>query len=51
VFGYHNTVELARNTDIGVGIVVALIACVSHSHVSPEASAIDGKRSSKILPF
>ena len=35
VFGYHNTVELARNTDIAVGIVVALIACVSHFYVSP----------------
>jgi hypothetical protein len=35
VFGYHNTVELARNTDIAVGIFVALIACVSHFYVSP----------------
>jgi hypothetical protein len=35
VFGYHTTVELARNADIAVGIVVALIACVSHFYVSP----------------
>jgi hypothetical protein len=35
VFGYHNTVELARNTDISIGVVVALIACVSRFYVSP----------------
>jgi uncharacterized membrane protein len=35
VLGYHNTIELARNTDIGVGIVVALIALVGHFYASP----------------
>ena len=34
VLGYHNTIVLARNTDIGVGIVVALIALISH-YASP----------------
>jgi SPW repeat len=35
VFGYHTTVEIARNTDVVVGIAVALIALVSHFYVSP----------------
>lgn len=35
VLGYHNTVQLARNTDIGVGVVVAAIALLSHFSVSP----------------
>ena len=35
VFGYHLTVEVARNTDIVIGIAVALIALVSHFYVSP----------------
>jgi len=35
VFGYHATVEVARNTDIVIGIAVALIALVGHFYVSP----------------
>jgi hypothetical protein len=35
VLGYHNTVEVARNTDIGVGLLVALIALIGHYYVSP----------------
>ena len=35
VFGYHTTVEMARNTDIVVGIAVAVIALVSHFYGSP----------------
>jgi hypothetical protein len=35
VLGYHNTIEVARNTDIGVGILVALIALIGHYYVSP----------------
>ncbi len=35
VLGYHNTLEVARNTDIGIGIIVALIAMISHFYVSP----------------
>jgi hypothetical protein len=35
VVGYHTTVEMARNTDVVVGIAVALIALVSHFYVSP----------------
>ena len=35
VLGYHNTIEVARNTDIGVGLVVALIALIAHYYVSP----------------
>jgi SPW repeat len=35
VLGYHTTVEMARNTDIVVGIAVALIALASHFYVSP----------------
>ena len=35
VFGYHATVEVARNTDVVIGIAVALIALVSHFYVSP----------------
>lgn len=35
VLGYHDTVEVARNTDIVIGIAVALIALVSHSYTSP----------------
>ena len=34
--GYHATVETARNTDVVMGIAVALIALVSHFYVSPE---------------
>jgi len=37
VLGYHNTVEVARNTDIGVGIVVALIALIGRFYVSTVA--------------
>jgi hypothetical protein len=35
VLGYHTTVEAARNTDIVIGIAVALIALVSHFYVAP----------------
>ena len=35
VLGYHTTVEMARNTDIVVGIAVALIALVGHFYASP----------------
>jgi hypothetical protein len=35
VLGYHNTIEVARNTDIGVGLFVALIALLGHFYVSP----------------
>jgi hypothetical protein len=35
VFGYHTTVEVARNTDVVMGVAVALIALVSHFYVSP----------------
>lgn len=35
VLGYHNTIEMARNTDISVGILVVLIACISHFYISP----------------
>jgi hypothetical protein len=35
VLGYHATVEVARNTDVVIGIAVALIALVSHFYVSP----------------
>lgn len=37
VFGYHTTVEVARNSDIFIGIAVALIALVSHFYVTPVA--------------
>ena len=35
VFGYHATVEVARDTDVAIGIAVALIAIASHFYVSP----------------
>ena len=35
VFGYHTTVEVARNSDIVIGIAVALIALVGHFYVTP----------------
>jgi hypothetical protein len=35
VLGYHATVEVARNTDVVMGIAVALIALVSRFYVSP----------------
>jgi hypothetical protein len=35
VLGYHETIELARNTDIVMGIAIALIALVGHFYVSP----------------
>jgi hypothetical protein len=35
VLGYHTTLEVARNTDVGVGIVVALLALFGHFYVSP----------------
>ena len=35
VFGYHATVEVARNTDVVIGFAVALIALLSHFYVSP----------------
>ena len=35
VLGYHTTVEMARNTDVVIGIAVVLIALVSHFYVSP----------------
>lgn len=35
VFGYHTTVEVARNTDVVIGIAVALIALIGHFYVSP----------------
>lgn len=37
VLGYHDTVQVARNADIGVGIVVALIALIGHFYASPVA--------------
>lgn len=37
VLGYHDTVEVARNADIGVGILVALIALIGHYYESPVA--------------
>lgn len=37
VFGYHDTVEVARNADVVTGIAVALIALVSAFYVSPIA--------------
>src|SRR4029450_1424556 len=35
VFGYDTTVEVARNTDIVIGIAAALTAPGSHFYVSP----------------
>jgi hypothetical protein len=35
VFGYHTTIEVARNSDVMIGMAVALIALVSHFYVSP----------------
>jgi hypothetical protein len=35
VLGYHQTVEVARNTDIVIGIVAALFALAGHFYVSP----------------
>lgn len=35
VLGYHNTIEAARNADMGIGILVALVALISHYYVSP----------------
>jgi hypothetical protein len=35
VLGYHNTIEIARNADIGIGILVAAIALIGHFYVSP----------------
>ena len=35
MFGYHTTVEVARNTDVVLGLAVAVIALVSHFYVSP----------------
>jgi hypothetical protein len=35
VFGYHAMVQVARNTDVVIGIAVALIALASHFYVSP----------------
>ena len=37
VLGYYNTVEAARNTDVGIGIAVAFIALISHFYGSPVA--------------
>ena len=36
-FGYHNTVEAARNADVVIGLAVALIALIGHFYVSPLA--------------
>jgi hypothetical protein len=35
VFGYHTTVEVARNSDIAIGIAVVLIALFGHFYASP----------------
>ncbi len=35
VLGYHNTIEVARNTDISVGLFVVLIALIGHYYPSP----------------
>lgn len=35
VLGYHNTIEVARNTDIAVGAAVALIAIIGRFYVRP----------------
>ena len=35
VLGYHTTVEVARNSDVVIGIAVALVALVSRFYVSP----------------
>ena len=35
VFGYHTTLEVARNTDVVIGLAVAVIALVSHFYASP----------------
>ena len=35
VLGYHETIEVARNTDIVMGIAIALIALAGHFYVSP----------------
>ena len=35
VFGYHTTIEVALNSDVMIGMAVALIALVSHFYVSP----------------
>jgi hypothetical protein len=35
VLGYHQTVEVARNTDIVIGIAAALFALAGHFYVSP----------------
>jgi hypothetical protein len=35
VLGYHDLVEVARNTDIGVGVLVVLIALIGHYYESP----------------
>ena len=35
VLGYHNTIELARNTDIAVGAFVVLMALIGHDYATP----------------
>jgi hypothetical protein len=35
LFGYHRSVEVARDSDIVIGLAVVLIALVSHFYVSP----------------
>ena len=35
VLGYHSIVEVARNTDVMIGVAVALIALMSHYYSSP----------------
>jgi hypothetical protein len=35
LLGYHETAEMARNTDVVMGLAVLLIALVSHFYVSP----------------
>ena len=35
VLGYHETIEVARNTDVVIGIAAALFALAGHFYVSP----------------
>ncbi len=35
VLGYHETLEVARNTDVVIGIAAALCALAGHFYVSP----------------
>ena len=35
VLGYHNSIEVARNTDVAIGIVAVLVVLIGHFYVSP----------------